>query len=313
MWVRFVEFSALFAVYVAAAFLYFAPQIDPRWRPAPKYAMWTLVFVAALSEFLVKDLTGKGLEDRAAHLAGYAFCAVIPQFSPCYDRAIAEFGEAIREDPYNAVVFVARANAYFGHGDFDRAIADFDEALRLNPVLAAAYAGRAYAYRAKGKDDLAVSDIQQASKLDPQFALVGSEMVRAVAAPAFKEAAEKQKMELERRSRLEALAALLTRARTYLSAGDVAAARLTLRMAAERDDPQAALALGGTYDPAVLRRLGIINFHADPAQAREWYRRAAELGSPDASLRLDQLVQTEAKSEPPAPVWDLRKSNARRP
>jgi hypothetical protein len=89
------------------------------------------------------------------------------------------------------------------------------------------------------------------------------------------------------------IAALLVRARTYLSAGDVAAARLVLRRAAERDDAQAALALGGTYDPAALRRLGIINFHADPAQAREWYRRAAELGSPDASLRLDQLVQTD--------------------
>lgn len=87
--------------------------------------------------------------------------------------------------------------------------------------------------------------------------------------------------------------ALLARARNYLSSGDVAAARLVLRRAAERDDPQAALALGGTYDPSVLKRLGIINFLADPAQAREWYRKAAELGSPDASLRLNQLVQTD--------------------
>jgi hypothetical protein len=89
------------------------------------------------------------------------------------------------------------------------------------------------------------------------------------------------------------IASLLARARTYLSAGDVAAARLVLRRAAEHDDAQAALALGGTYDPSVLKRLGIINFQGDPAQAREWYRRAAELGSPDASLRLDQLVQTD--------------------
>jgi len=89
------------------------------------------------------------------------------------------------------------------------------------------------------------------------------------------------------------VAALLTRARAYLSAGDVAAARLVLRRAAERDDAQAALALGGTYDPGVLRRLGIINFHADPAQARDWYHKAAALGSPDASARLDQLVQTD--------------------
>jgi len=73
----------------------------------------------------------------------------------------------------------------------------------------------------------------------------------------------------------------------------VAAARLVLRRAAERDDHQAALALGGTFDPIVLKRLGIVNFHADPAQAREWYRKAAELGSPDASQRLEQLVQTD--------------------
>jgi hypothetical protein len=60
---------------------------------------------------------------------------------------------------------------------------------------------------------------------------------------------------------------LLARGRTYLSDGDLASARVFLRRAAERNDPQAALALGGTYDPAELRRLGIPNFNAqaDPA------------------------------------------------
>lgn len=89
------------------------------------------------------------------------------------------------------------------------------------------------------------------------------------------------------------IAAMLMRARTFLSSGDVAAARVVLRRAAERDDPQAALALGGTYDSIVLKKLGIISFHADPAKAREWYRRAAALGSADASLRLEQMVQTD--------------------
>ncbi len=89
------------------------------------------------------------------------------------------------------------------------------------------------------------------------------------------------------------IAAMLMRARTFLSSGDVAAARVVLRRAAERDDPQAALALGGTYDPTVLKKLGIISFHADPAQARDWYRKAAALGSADASLRLEQMVQTD--------------------
>jgi hypothetical protein len=84
--------------------------------------------------------------------------------------------------------------------------------------------------------------------------------------------------------------AMLVRAHTFLSAGDVAAARVVLRRAAASDDPQAALALGGTYDPAVLKKLGLNGFHADPAQAREWYRKAAAFGSADAAFRLEQLT-----------------------
>ncbi len=89
------------------------------------------------------------------------------------------------------------------------------------------------------------------------------------------------------------IAALLARSRTYLAAGDVAAARLVLRRAVEQGDSQAALALGSTYDPLVLKRLGVISFAADPAQAREWYSRAAELGSTDAPQRIEQLAQIE--------------------
>jgi hypothetical protein len=85
------------------------------------------------------------------------------------------------------------------------------------------------------------------------------------------------------------IAALLVRARTYLSDGDISAALKVLQRAVELGDPQAALALGGTYDPVVLKRLGLINFRADPEQARLWYQRAAELGSPDVALRLKQL------------------------
>jgi hypothetical protein len=87
------------------------------------------------------------------------------------------------------------------------------------------------------------------------------------------------------------VAGLLARGHAYLSEGDVALARLYLRRAAERYDPQAAFALGGTYDPAELRRIGVANFqaHADMAKAREWYRRAADLGSAAAALRLQRL------------------------
>jgi hypothetical protein len=89
------------------------------------------------------------------------------------------------------------------------------------------------------------------------------------------------------------VSALLARSRAYLAEGDVAAARLILRRAVEGGDSEAMLALGSTYDPLVLQRLGVISFAGDPAQAREWYRRAAELGSTDAPVRIDQLAQID--------------------
>ncbi len=90
-------------------------------------------------------------------------------------------------------------------------------------------------------------------------------------------------------------AALLANGRAKLSNGDVAGARVYVRRAAEHNDPQAALALGETYDPAVLKHLGVIKFNADVALAREWYRRAADLGSAAAISRLDQLSKADHK------------------
>src|SRR5262249_55277608 len=81
---------------------------------------------------------------------------------------------------------------------------------------------------------------------------------------------------------------LIERARALITAGDISAARLLLRRAYDRGDPRAALELGGTYDPLVLRRLNIsvVNFYADAAQASDWYRKAAEAGSTDAIQRM---------------------------
>jgi hypothetical protein len=86
------------------------------------------------------------------------------------------------------------------------------------------------------------------------------------------------------------IAALVARGAKYFASGDIAAARLVLRPAALAGDSGAALALGETYDPVILKRLGVIGFAGDLAEARDWYRKAAELGSADAPQRLDQLA-----------------------
>ena len=85
-----------------------------------------------------------------------------------YDRAIADYDEAIRLDPGYARAFSNRGWAYLRKRDYDRVIADCDEALRLNPKLAPALAIRGSAYREKGDYDRAIRDISQAIGIEPR-------------------------------------------------------------------------------------------------------------------------------------------------
>jgi hypothetical protein len=87
----------------------------------------------------------------------------------------------------------------------------------------------------------------------------------------------------------EEIDVLIKRGKDLLGDGDVAAARLLLRRAAEAGSAEAAFTLGTTFDPVSLQRLGAIGAIADLAQARQWYQRAAELGSSAASQQLAGL------------------------
>jgi tetratricopeptide (TPR) repeat protein len=124
-----------------------------------------------------------------------------------FDRAIADFDQAIRLNPKNVSYYYTRGNAYaaqaFIHGsdfrlaipdldqaigfnpkeadyyydrgsvyeeidDHDRAIADFDQAIRLNPGNAAYYHSRASSWGGKKDRAREIADLDQAIKLDPQ-------------------------------------------------------------------------------------------------------------------------------------------------
>jgi hypothetical protein len=84
-------------------------------------------------------------------------------------------------------------------------------------------------------------------------------------------------------------ATLLNRAKGLLAAGDIPSARLLLERAADAQEPGAALMLARTYDPDVLGPQDARNIIPDPARARAWYQKAAELGSADAQRRLSQM------------------------
>ena len=82
---------------------------------------------------------------------------------------------------------------------------------------------------------------------------------------------------------------LIDRGSAYLKSGDLASARLLLRRAAEAGSAEAALMFGSTFDPLFIRQLGAIGVQPDIARARQWYQKAAELGSDAASQRLANL------------------------
>lgn len=85
------------------------------------------------------------------------------------------------------------------------------------------------------------------------------------------------------------LANLMQRAKGFLDTGDLPSARLLLQRAADASDANAALLLAQTYDPEVLGTSDVRNIVAEPAKARTWYQKAAQLGSADAQRRLAQL------------------------
>lgn len=81
----------------------------------------------------------------------------------------------------------------------------------------------------------------------------------------------------------------MQRGRTYLSDGNIATARLFFRRAADLGLAAGAMALAETFDPAEIAVLGIVGSPADVKEARRWYLRAKELGSPDAEVSLQLL------------------------
>jgi hypothetical protein len=86
--------------------------------------------------------------------------------------------------------------------------------------------------------------------------------------------------------------ALVNRGIELLKSGDIASARLCFQRPAEAGNAEAALALGSTYDPFVLSKLGAVGVQPDIAVAREWYEKAIKLGSDTAARQLAKLAKT---------------------
>lgn len=86
-------------------------------------------------------------------------------------------------------------------------------------------------------------------------------------------------------------AALMDRAAHLLALGDIASARTLFEYLVNRGDADAAIALGGTYDQAVLGQLFVKGVSSDMSKARFWYEKAKEMGSSNANRRVQSITQ----------------------
>lgn len=84
-----------------------------------------------------------------------------------FDKAIADFSEAIRMSPNDATTYLIRGHALNHRRDYDKAIADYSSAIQLEPKEWVAFMGRANAYYRLGKFEAALADLDTVARLDP--------------------------------------------------------------------------------------------------------------------------------------------------
>jgi len=87
-----------------------------------------------------------------------------------YDKAIADYSQAIRLNPKDANAYIGRGDAWSDKGQYDAAISDFTNAVRLDPKSANARLSRGGAWLNKGELDKAIADFNDAVRLDPKNA-----------------------------------------------------------------------------------------------------------------------------------------------
>ena len=89
-----------------------------------------------------------------------------------HDDALRDLATAIRMQPDDANLYYSQGNARILSGDFSRAIDDFTKAIELAPQDAYAYTGRGDAWRNQGNTQKAFDDLDAAVRLDPGNSVV---------------------------------------------------------------------------------------------------------------------------------------------
>src|ERR1700761_9142880 len=87
------------------------------------------------------------------------------------EGSMAACNRLLQQAPNDVVAYNGRGLGYYLRRDYDRAIADFDQALRLNPSYPVAYGNRGLVSNDKHQYDRAIADLDQAIRLAPKDAI----------------------------------------------------------------------------------------------------------------------------------------------
>jgi TPR repeat protein len=88
----------------------------------------------------------------------------------------------------------------------------------------------------------------------------------------------------------ETAVSLMQRGQDSLKNGDIATARMLFGRLADAGIADAAFAAAETYDARYLAAHNVLGVPGDDAKARDYYQRAAQLGSTEASAHLAGAV-----------------------
>jgi tetratricopeptide (TPR) repeat protein len=119
--------------------------------------------IARCTAFLEKKGTGSEMLAIAFGLRGNAHAD-----RSDWDRAIADYDEAIKRDSKLKYPWNQRGYAKYRKGSFDGAIADFTSAIALDPLYGFAFLYRGASYMAMNNHDRAIADFTQALRIDPK-------------------------------------------------------------------------------------------------------------------------------------------------
>jgi len=196
------------------------------------------------------------------------------------DRAIDDYNKAIQIDPNNTTAYAGRGIAYSEKDDFDLAIADYNRAIQIYPNNIAAIVMRGQLYNNKGYYDRAMTDYNKVILIDPNNAIFyfGRGLIYA----------KKNSYDLAISDYSKAIQIDSNNAEAYCCRGLVYDLKGDYDLAIA--DYNKAIQINPNYALAYYSR-GLAYWYGlkDKINAHRSFRKAKELGYPDAQYELDKI------------------------